>query len=464
MNPPYLPLRIDEKFKARFLKNTLRLGERVEFIGYNVRMPAGPAMRELLWPALAPMLGDFTVRGLTALPGNGMPVIPVVYPSYLIPRGTVLCVEGVLSDFSVYSAKSGRFVLADSVKKVPVERYLELERTGLSGNAMLQIMDSAFTGAARDVMLTYFSGSGSYVGRVGGSAVSFLKASARGYAENFKELMSMVNAINPILTRTEMTVRLRYDSEVEVKLKGGFKIRYQHLTPRRAERFYQSRKARAWEQSAMTDSKISMETLISLSDAPLIPTREEVQVGDENLLKEYSLDMGFYAFQNHIRRPEIDGGEVLRYKELLVSRLEREVPDIVEAMRLGIIMDIGDVNGFGEHMARAMDAWYRISGEWRVEPVLSMYVELFSRVEDIKGERIRREVAAQSLAKRDRLLTNRVLWELNTLKPEGWEYEYFEQKMRERGLTRIAKRFEELLREGIVIEKRKGVYFAVAKL
>ncbi len=462
MMPEYLPLKIDEKYKRRFLKSTMKLGEEQTFVGYSVSIPQGSYIREILWPALAPQIGDFSVRGLTALPSNDAPLFLVVYPKYLHFRGPIVEVTGKIMDLSIFSPESGRFLLAESVKSVSIDRYLELEKTGLSGNVIREIMDSAFSENTADVMLTYFASSSKYISRTGGNTISLLNANNKYYASNFSEIISTLSLIPNALRKNRITLYLRYDDEVKVEVNPRFMVNYSHLTPNAASKYYKTRSSKLWERSAMSASSLKLESLIKFADIPFIPMKDETAVVDPSLLKEYSLDIGFFAMQNHISNPEIDE-KVLNYKSKLLERIENELPALVEAMRLGIIMDIGDVNGFGEHMARIIDAWYRISGERSEEFALNLYMELFHRIMDVNGPKINAELMVAKEKKNEAKRISRVLWELNALKPGGWDYDYFAKKMVERGIeNKIYDRFQELLQGGYVIKNADGTYRAVS--
>ena len=464
MMPLYMPKKVADRFLERFLKSTLRLGDEIRLEGFLVRFPDATQFRRVLWKSLSPAYGDFEIRALTPFPQEGFPLIPVLFPSYLKPRGIVGAVDGRVHDLSLYSGEAGRFVIADSFESMPLERYLEYEKPGIHAGHIEDIFDATFAETAKDVFLAYFLSSPIYLGRVGGSAVTLLNVNSRHYAQSFGEIYDLVNSVHSLLRKDSFKVSLRYDSEVDVTLRPAFKIRYDRMSPKSATKFYATRRSRVWEKSVVSEGTARATSLISSADVPFIPVKEEARLGDPGYFREYSLDIGLYVFFRHLERPELSDEYVSRFKDRMISRIEREFPDIVEAMRLGIVMDMADVNGMGEHAARVVSAMERFSLGDPVDLATDLYVNLFDRIDDVLGNRIRRELASMRMKSRRERIINRVLWELNVLRPEGWSYEYFESKMRERGIERVERVFRQLLDDGIIIMKRKGVYTAVGNL
>ncbi len=462
MSMDYLPLKIEEKFRRRFLKSTLKLGEEISFTGYSVKLPTAPYLRELLWSALGNTLGEFQILGITPFPVSGAPVLPVVYPSWLKTRAPVVEITGRVFDFSQFSTESGRFILAENVRGVPVEKYLSLEKAGVDGKKAESIMKDAFSETTAQVMLGYFLSTSTYISRTGGNAITLVETSSRYYAQSFSEILGITQLISPALRHSEVKLRLIYDDELELSLKPRMKIRYSKMSTGRASKYYSSRKSKLWEHSALTVAPIKLESMLTLADVPFIPTKEEVQVIDPTLLREYSMDIGIFAMQSHILRPEIDVEKTLSFKAHLIEMLERELPELLEAMQMGLIVDIGDINGVGEHMSRLLDSTFRAHGTWAEAQATNLYMEMYRRIWDIHGASIRKKLAFVKKGETEKRIINRVLWELNVLKPEGWDYRYFETKMKERGVENIYRKFEELRKEGLVIEKRNDRYLAVA--
>ncbi len=464
MIPLYLPKRIDEKFKERFLKSTLKIGEQESFEGFLVKFPGEKRFKSLLWEKLSQVYGVFRIKAITPFPEDGYPLIPVLIPSWLNSRASVARVEGRVYDLSMFSQESGRFIVADKIEKLKLENYLQLEKSGLDGRKIYNIFDSTFSEFAVDVFSSYFLSSPNYMGRVGGNALSILNANSKYYANDFKPFFSIFSEISNILKKDSFNVSLIYDDEIEIKVTPKFKIRYDAMGRKGAKNFYSGRKAKVWEKSAMTSADVKFHEIIRYSDIPYLPTKEEVTIIDDSLLREYSLDIGFYAFENHLRNPEIDEDYVVSFKKELIRKIGGEFPEILEAMQMGVIMDISDINGFGEHGARVKSAWERmdIGGISKIEEI---YLTSFERLYDVIGPKLRNELAALKHKSREERIINRVLWELNQLKPAGWDYRYFEMKMEERGIDKnVDNIFENLRKEGIVLMKRKGVYFAVANV
>ena len=460
----YMPKRVSDRFLARFLKSTVRIGDDVYLEGFVVSIPNEAHLRKILWNSLSMPYGDFRIRGITPFPQDGFPVLPILFPRWLRPCGPVARVGGKIHDLSLYSGESGRFLIVESCESIPLEKYLEYEKPGLNSKNIEDMFDATFPELSKDVFLSYFLSSPIYLGRVGGSAVTMIRANSRHYASSFSPLYDAVNSAHSLLRKDSFKVTLRYDSEVDITVHPRFKIRYDRMSSKSAGKFYASRRAKLWERSVVSEGTTKATSLISSADVPFIPMREEAQIGDLSYFSEYSLDLGLYVFFRHLERPEIDEGYVEGFKARMLSRIEREFPDIVEAMRLGIVVDMADVNGMGEHAARIVNAMERFSLGDPVEMATELYINLFDRIEDVLGQKIRRELASMKMKSRQERIINRVLWELNVLRPEGWSYEYFESKMRERGMEKIDRIFQMLLNDGIVIMRRKGVYRAVSNL
>ena len=460
----YLPTPIADKFKNQFLKSTLKIGEQASFKGYFLSFPLEPRFRKLLWPKLSPQIGNFKVKMITPFPENGFPVLPVVVPQWLNYRIKLAEVSGYIYDLSLFTSEHGRFLLANEINKLKFDEYMSIEKSGLTPATLQQIFDFTFPEMAKDVMLTYFLSSPKYIQRSGGNTVSFLRTNSKHYSSNFTPIFETIDQVSNIIKKESFTVSFRYDDDIRASVKPSFKLRYSILNPKKAGIFYKSRVAKTWELSAMTPANLKMTDLIKYSELPYLPTKEEMQINDLNLIAEYSADIGFYALQKHIEEPEIELEEMIRFKSKIIRSIEKEFPDMIEAMKFGIIMDIGDVNGFGEHMARIMNSWKR-ANEDPVNSTINLYIRTFERVDDVLGTKIRRELASEDLKKKREKIINRVLWELNVLKPTGWDYEYFEMKMRERGIEdNLDKLISSLLRDGIIIEKRRGLYYAVANV
>ncbi len=461
----YFPKKIDEKFKERFIKNTLKLGEDAYFEGFLLRFPEEQKFRKLLWERLSPSLGNFKIKLITPFPERGFPAIPVVIPSWLSSRVSVGSVEGKIYDLSMFSSDSGRFILAEKITKIKLEDYMQFEKSGLNSKNIYEIFDSTFSEFARDVFASYFLSSPQYLGRVGGNALSLLNTNSKYYASNFKPFFSLLSSISDILRKDSFNVTLSYEDEIKINVAPKFRIRYEVMSKRSAKSFYSNRKAKVWEKSAITESDIKFHELIKYSDIPYIPAKEEVTIVDDSYLRDYSLDLGFYAFENHLKNPEVDEDYIINFKKRLIKKIGAEFPHILEAMQLGIIMDISDVNGFGEHGARVLSAWERMHVGNEIEKITDIYLTAFERIDDVLGKKIENELATLKMRSRRDKIINRVLWELNQLKPNGWTYEYFEMKMAERGIDNgIDKIFGALRKDGLVIMKRKERYIAVANV
>ena len=458
-----LPERLPEKFRREFLKDTLKTGDYRSFEGFIVSLPNAGVLREVLWKKLSPIIGDFEVRGITPFPEKGFPVLPIVIPYYASIKGRVAAIEGRIYDFSMFSNIQGRFLLVDRWEKRKVEDYILKRRTGLDGKKIYRIFDSAMAEVSRDVMLSYFLSSSRYIQRTGGCTVTLLDPKSKYYTGNFKELEMLIGNLHPILRRDRMKITLLYDDEINVSVAPSLHIKYGLMKESNALRFYPSRRAKEWEKSALTRSDIRREELIGSAEIPFIAYEEETMVDDYEI-REYAIDLLSYVMEKHIETPEIGEEYVNNFKMKFIRRVEKDFPIISEAMKMGIIMDIANVNGFGEHLGRLVNSWERLGVMNPEEKVLRIYSNLFERIEDVMGNTIRKNLSALGEKKRIERILNRILWELNTLKPEGWNYFYFEKKAKERGVERIEKIFDNLLKEGIIIEKRKGLFYAVSSL
>lgn len=458
-----LPQKLSEKFKLRFLKPTTRVGEWLIFQGFTVKLPNSAELRERSWSSLSTLVGDFEVVGITPFPEDGFPVLPAVISRRLGKLPRVAEIEGRILDFSQFSHLSGRFILVEKLKPISLEKYLSLEKSGLDGRKIYNILDLSFPERLRDAMVPYFLSSSGYLFRIGGCTLSFLDTLSKYYASDFSAVRELLLSLHPLLRKNTVKVRLHYLDDFEIQVRGDLKIKYQSLASRSALKFYSKRKGREWEKSAFTQSDIRMEEIIGVSDIPFIPTREEIQVyGDE--IREYGLDIARYVLEKHLERPLMTDESVDIFKERLIGKLEKELPLLSEAMKMGIVMDMANVNGFGEHLARLLNSWERLNMGNPGDKVQLFYIHVLERLEDVLQDRLRRELAALSEKKRVERIINRVLWELNTLRPEGWSYEYFEKKIEERGLEdRTSKIFEALLRENIIIRKNGG-YVAISSL
>ncbi|MCD6370313.1 MAG: hypothetical protein J7L63_02290 [Thermoplasmata archaeon] len=457
-----LPQKLGEKLRLKFLKPTLKIGEDITLQGFLVKFPHENEIKRSVWNSLSPIIRNFRVAGITPFPHDGFPLLPAVIPYWIREKGGVVEVEGKIYDLSQFSSLSGRFILAEKLKRIAIHRYLLSEKPGLDGRKIYNMMELSFPEKMKYVMLPYFTSTSQYFSRLGGCTVTFLDSMSKYYASNFSPIQKLLREINPILRKERVKVRLLYENDVEIHIPVNFKIKYQEMKDKKALSFYSNRKGREWEKNAITQSVIKMEKIIGLSDIPFIPTEEEMQVYGEEL-KEYAFDIAIFALQRHLEKPAIME-DALRVKEKFIRWIDREFPLISEAMKMGVIMDMADVNGFGEHLARLINSWDRIQVRNSEYGVYSLYDIVFERIEDVLRDKLKREIASISEKRRLKRIINRVLWELNTLRPEGWSYDYFEKKMIERGVEdRITKIFDSLLKEGIVIRKREG-YVAISSL
>ena len=458
-----LPWKVSDKLKLRFLSPTLRIGENAEFVGFVVNPSNDEYIRRALWRKLSPLLGDIKVRGMTPFPEDGFPIIPVVFPGWFKRIHSLARIRGKVYDLSQFSNLSGRFILVEAMERVKPENYFLLEKSGLDGRKIYTLMNSAFPAGIREVIFSYFISSSSYLNRVGGCTVNFMDTLSKYYASDFSPIARMIGKVNPLLRKERIKITLMYEEDVEAVIATSFKIKYNEMDSRKALSFYSRRRDRAWEKNAITKSNIKMENLIGISDIPYIATSEEMKIQLDEIL-EYSFDIALFALEKHLENPSIDETYAQKIKERFIRKIEKEFPLISESMKMGVVMDMADVNGFGEHLARLINAWERAGIGDSFESVYSLYSTVFERIEDVMQDKLRRELAALNEKKRIERVINRILWELNTLKPEGWSFEYFERKMKERGIEdRIERIFEELKREGIVIRK-DGRFLAASYL
>ena len=460
----YLPWKVDEKLKNRFLKRTYRLGEYEEFEGFVVNLPSrrSQEMKDVLWPKLSPIIRDFGILAVTPFPSENFPILPLVVPYWIKISGKTGIVKGCIRDLSEFSSLAGRFLIVEEFEKIPVEKYLILEKTGLDGRKIYKIFDESFAERARDVMLSYFISSSPYLNRVGGCAITFVDSGTKYYYNNFSEFERSLKLVSPILRKNRFKIQLKYadNFEIDTSITPNMKIRYAMIKSNEAKKFYYSRKANLWEKSAVTKGDIRRHELINLAEIPYLGTKEERVVGDEFV--EYGVDIASFVIQRHLQESTMNEDFVERRKEKFLRIVDSEFPILSEAMRLGIIVDIANINGFGEHLARLLNGWNRIGMAGRVE---DLYISILERINDVMQDKLRLEISALGEKKRLERIINRVLWELNILRPDGWSYDYFTKKMNERGMEdRADKIFQDLVRMGCVIMKKKGVYKAVASL
>ncbi len=461
----YLPTKISDKFLFRFLKDTGRVGDEIVLEGFLVSIPYANIMRRALWQSFSIVCGDFDIMGVTPFPVDNFPVMPVLIPRTYRKRARVVRITGKVYDLSMFSSLSGRFLFVEKMESMSPERYFSMEHSGLGSKIIREMIRSSFDGLAGEIFTAYFLSSASYANRIGGNAISVLSANRKGYATDFSEFRHIVDELNPIFKKGKVTVTLTYEDDMQIKVDAGFKIRYTHMVSKRASKYYRVRKSMAWEKSAITEASVKAKSVIMYSDIPYFPTEKEVKIRDTGLLQEYNIDLGFYVFDKHISDPEIDEHYVENVKSKLLWKLEREFPLIVDAMNLGIIMDMGDINGFGEHAARVINAMERLRYGDPVEETVKLYLGIFERIEDVIGKKVRLKLDSMHVGSREKMLINRALMELNTLKPGGWSYDYFDKKIRERGYEKDTyKIFQRLWKEGIIIKTVEGLYKAVNNL
>jgi hypothetical protein len=458
-----LPQKISDKYKKKFLKNTLKIGDDANFEGFIVSLPNAGLLKNFLWKGLSPLLGNFEVKGITPFPENGFPVLPIVIPHYREIKSRVAVVEGKIYDFSMFSDFSGRFLLVDSWERRRVEDYILRERTSLDGGKIYRIFDSSMPEVSRDVILPYFLSSAQYIRRTGGCTITLVDALSKYYSSDFGDIERMVRDLPSIVKRDTVKLTLMYDEEIEVKVSPSLRIKYGMMNEKQALKFYPLRRSRDWEKSAITRGDVKREKLIGSAELPFIAYQEETKIEDSEI-REYALDMAIYVLEKHLEMPEIDENYIYRFKQRFLDRIQGEFPLISEAMRMGILIDMANVNGLGEHLGRLLNAWERLNYTNPEEKVIQVYALLFERIEDVLGDVLRKKLSALGERKRIERVLNRILWELNTLKPEGWDYFYFDKKAQERGIENPEKFFTYLLKEGFVIEKRKGIFYAVSSL
>ncbi len=463
MEDYFYPQSLPEKLKLRFLKNTLKIGEFADFEGFIVKLQNSGIIREALWTKIAPIIGDFEVKGITPFPERGFPIMPIIVPKWVRLKGCCGIVRGKIYDLSQFSKMKGRFLLVENFEIAKIEDYLVMEKSGLDGRRIYNLFDSAFPEASRDVMLSFFISSGIYGSRIGGCTVTLLDSLSKYYTSNFKDVRILMSLLPSILTRNSTKVEVVYDEPMEIRVLHPLKIKYAHLNLNNALRFYPTRRGKEWEKSAITESTIKIENLIGSAEIPFIPYAEEMKFDVEDL-KEYGVDILSFVVKKHLEVPEIDANRMERAKEKLILKIEKEFPLLTEAMKVGIVMDIADVNGFGEHTVRLIDSWRRLGMQDAEEKIMGLYDTLFERIEDVLQDRLRRELSSLDERRRIERVINRVLWELNILKPEGWNFFYFEKKLGERGVENAEKILKELLQKGVVIEKRKNLFLAVARV
>ncbi len=458
-----LPQRLPEKFKNNFLKNTLKLGEVATFEGFIVSLPNAKILKNEIWGKLSPLIGDFDIKGITPFPDKGFPVLPIIVPYYVRSRGRVAEIEGKIYDFSIFTNIRGRFVLVESWKNRKVEEYMIKEKTGLNGSKIYRIFDSSLADASRDLLLSYFLSSSMYLNRVGGCTITLLDALSKYYSSDFREIENLLRALPQILKKNSMKITLLYDDEMEINVSPSFRIKYGVMDRKEAIKFYSTRKSREWEKSAITKSDIKQENLIGYAELPFIAYQEETGVYDKEII-DYSIDLASYVVEQHLQMPEINEDYIERFKIRFLERMQSNFPLLSEAMRMGILIDMANVNGFGEHLGRLVNSWERLNYLNPQEKTMDVYTLLFERIEDVMGDVIKKKLSALEEKRRIERILNRVLWELNTLKPEGWDYFYFERKANERGIENVEKLFNQLYREGIIIERSRGRFIAVSSL
>jgi len=460
----YFPQKISDKFLARFLKDTTRIGEHITLEGFIINVPF-ENLRRALWPKLSPIAGNFEVRGITPFPDDNFPVLPIVIPAWLKKNVRVGRVSGRVYELSMFNAGHGRFLVVDEFERISYKKYITMEHTGLHSSVIRNILDSTFAELAAEVFAVYFMASPSYMGRTGGSAVSLLDANSKYYSHNMNVFGEIISTLKPALRKSKYKLSLNYDGNIETIISLDFKIRYDNLKKAQARKYYRARNSKLWEKSAMTAASVSAQELIQYADVPYLPKKEETTIIDDSYLKDYSLDIGFYILEKHIAEPDIDEHFAEQFKAQLLRKLEREFPMLVDAMRLGVLMDIANVNGFGEHAARVAEAYKRLGANNIVESAADIYIALFERIDDIMHKKIKNELNAVKVRGEEKRIINRVLWELNLLKSTGWDYEYFASKLEERGYTKDPEKLlTRLHTEGYIIMKRKGIYYAVSNL
>ncbi len=461
----YLPAKISDKYLFRFLKDTDRVGDEIVLEGFLVSIPSANILRHALWPSFSMVCGDFDVMGITPFPMDNFPIMPVLIPKTYRKRARVVRITGKVYDLSMFSSLGGRFLFVEKMESMLPERYFSMEHSGLRPKIIREMIVSSFDGLAGEIFTAYFLSSAIYANRIGGNAISVLSANRKGYATDFSGFREIVGVLNPIFKKGKVTVTLTYEDDMQIKVDAGFKIRYAHMISKQASKYYRMRKSKAWEKSAITEASVRAKSVIMYSDIPYFPTAKEVKIGDTGLLQEYNLDLGFYVFEKHVSNPEIDEYYVENVKSKLLWKLEREFPLIVDAMNLGIIMDMGDINGFGEHAARVINAMERLSYGDPVEETVRLYLGLFERIEDVIGKKVRLKLDSMHVGSREKMLINRALVELNTLKPGGWSYDYFDKKIRERGYEKDTYRLlQRLWNDGVIIKTVGGLYRAVNNL
>ncbi len=459
-----LPRPLSEKFMERFLNpTTLRVGEELTLTGFIVNPSFSEDFRSSLWPSLSPLLRDFKVMGITPFPQRGFPVLPLVVPYYVRVKGRVGEVTGKVMDLSDFSHLSGRFLLVENFQGRKVEDIVTMERPGLDGGKILRMFGDAFEGIGRDTMLAYFLSSSRYLSRVGGCTVSFLEREGEDYG-NPREFSSLVSSLHPILRNRSFSLELVYEDITSASFRLNFPVRYDLLNSRKAMEFYTRRGGREWERSAMTSTSRGFEDIMALSEIPAITYRDEDEVQGEEIV-EYSVDIAAYALWKHMEMPEIDQDFVAKFKGRFLGKMENQLPLLTEAMRYGVLMDLSDVNGFGEHIGRVVNSFQRLNrGNWE-EMAMQLILKALERIEDSYQDTLRKRIASMSEKKRLESILNRVLWELNTLKPEGWDFFYFQRKLEERGVDRNAEKIlNELITSGYVRRVDKERYLGVASL
>ncbi len=459
-----LPWPLPEKLKLKFLANSFKIGEHIEFEGFIVNTPNDKLFRELLERELFPKIGDFRIKGITPFPNNGYPVMPLVVPYWIPLKFSFGTVEGRIYDFSEFTPLKGRFLLVERAEKKNVEKYLIGDGSALDGGKIQKLFEFSFPDNTAEIMLSFFLSSGSYAGRIGGCTVTLIDAMSKYYASDFRGIEGVLGKISPMLTKNSFRVTLEYDAPWNISIRSSVKIKYSQMKSKKALNFYTTRSGREWEKSALTNTTVKMDKLIGSAELPFIPYKEE-SIADAGELEEYSMDIASYVIQRHIKEPEIDIETVEKAKDKIVRKIDSEFPLLSEAMRVGVLMDIGDVNGFGEHVGRLVNAWSRLGRGDPVDNVLRIYTTLFERIEDALQERIKKEISAVGEKKRLEKIINRVLWELNVLRPEGWDFFYFQKKMEERGISKTPEKiFEELLKNGLIIEKKKNLFLGVSSI
>jgi len=428
----------------RPLEEIYRRGDRdISVKGFLLRDSSLRPVERVLYPYLLPRVGRYEFRVLAPSPRHGV-WIPVLLTEATKTegRGALVEVEGRIYRFPPQVEDYRFYIRAERVKALRMDDILD--PPPIRGKHIVSMVESATPVERPETLAMALVGSGAYLGRNAGIALGAFTTDAGGYpsAGDLRRYIKSVNSIFPRpVTSGRAVLRIR-GRTYSVGTRTTIRLRSEAWD--RACEYLWDRKGRcetevtsygtlgrreimhALEESASPGRTARLN--MTLSDIPLIPVKEEIQV-DGRFISEYEFDILSYTIHASTKYP--DAGpymdEVERAQREVFRIIDTRYPELKEMAVAGFILDLGLMRGIGEGVARMRMALMRLEiSPSSLERVVDFF---FERISDAFSGEIRffEKTRLPDVYREERM--KRILYEMTAMRPSGWTEEDFGERM-----------------------------------